>query len=130
MVSKEGRFKLLDFGIAKLLAGDEAGGGAPTQLTRDAGRIFTPAFAAPEQITGESVTTATDVYALGALLYLLLARRHPTGSPGASPVDLLRGALETEPRRLSEGTHDPRLRRELRGDLEIIVAKALEKGPE
>jgi tetratricopeptide (TPR) repeat protein len=130
MVSKEGRVKLLDFGIAKLLAGDEAGGGAPTQLTRDAGRIFTPAFAAPEQITGESVTTATDVYALGALLYLLLARRHPTGSPGDSPVDLLRGILETEPGCLSGGVHDPRLRRELRGDLEIIVAKSLKKRPE
>jgi serine/threonine protein kinase/Flp pilus assembly protein TadD len=129
MVSKEGRVKLLDFGIAKLLAGDEAGHSALTQLTRDAGRVFTPAFAAPEQVTGESVTTATDIYALGALLYLLLAGRHPTGKPGGSPVDLLRGILETEPGRLSDGVHDPRLRRELQGDLEIIVAKALKKNP-
>jgi len=130
MVSKEGRVKLLDFGIAKLLAGDDIGDDAPTQLTRDAGRAFTPAFAAPEQVTGESVTTATDVYALSALLYLLLAGRHPTGKPGASPVDLLRATLETEPDRLSDGVHDPRLRRELRGDLETIVAKALKKRPE
>lgn len=129
MVSKDGRVKLLDFGIAKLLEGD-AGDGAPTWLTREAGRAFTPAFAAPEQILGESVTTATDVYALGALLYLLLAGRHPAGETGASPASLIRSILETEPARLSEVVPDPRLRRELRGDLEIIVAKALKKRPE
>jgi eukaryotic-like serine/threonine-protein kinase len=130
MVSKDGRVKLLDFGIAKLLEGDDPASAALTQLTRDAGRIFTPAFAAPEQVTGESVTTATDVYALGALLYVLLTGRHPNGKPGDSPVDLLRGILETEPARLSDAVHDPHLRRELRGDLEIIVAKALKKRPE
>ncbi len=131
MVSKGGQVKLLDFGIAKLLEGDDAGASsALTQLTRDAARLFTPAFAAPEQVTGESVTTATDVYALGALLYLLLTGRHPIGRPGASPVDLLRGILETQPGRLSDGVQDPRLRRELQGDLEIIVAKALKKRPE
>ena len=129
MVSKDGRVKLLDFGIAKLLEGDDAGDGAPTWLTREAGRAFTPAFAAPEQVTGESVTTATDIYALGGLLYLLLAGRHPAGEPGASPADLVRAILETEPDRLSDGVHDQRLRRELRGDLEIIVAKALKKNP-
>jgi serine/threonine protein kinase/Tfp pilus assembly protein PilF len=117
MVSKDGRVKLLDFGIAKLLG--EAGEGEPTQLTRDIGRVFTPAFAAPEQVKGESVTTATDVYALGALLYLLLTGRHPIGKPGASPVDLLRATLETEPDRL------PGL-----GDLDVIIAKALKKRPE
>ncbi|HSF43172.1 MAG TPA: serine/threonine-protein kinase, partial [Thermoanaerobaculia bacterium] len=129
MVSKEGKVKLLDFGIAKLLEGD-AEDGAPTWLTREAGRAFTPAFAAPEQVLGESVTTATDVYALGALLYLLLAGRHPAGPPGASPAGLIRAILETEPGRLSEGVHDQHLRRELRGDLEVIVAKALKKRPE
>jgi serine/threonine protein kinase/Tfp pilus assembly protein PilF len=128
MVSREGRVKLLDFGIAKLLEDD--GDGAPTWLTREAGRAFTPAFAAPEQVTGESVTTATDVYALGALLYLLLAGRHPAGPPGASPAGLLRAILETEPEPLSEVVHDQGLRRELRGDLEIIVAKTLKKRPE
>ena len=99
MVSKDGRVKLLDFGIAKLLEGD-AEDGAPTHLTREAGRAFTPAFAAPEQIAGECVTTATDVYALGALL---------------------RAILET-------GPEHPR--RELRGDLGTIIAKALKERPE
>ena len=153
MVSTEGRVKLLDFGIAKLLEGD-AEDGAPTQLTREAGRAFTPAFAAPEQVLGERVTTATDVYALGALLYLLLAGRHPAGNPGTSPADLLKAILETDPYRPSDVVFDPRseptgthsgtvahraaqrastperLRRELRGDLDTIVAKALKKRPE
>ena len=138
MVSKEGRVKLLDFGIAKLLEGED---GAPTQLTRDLGHAFTPAFAAPEQVLGESVTTATDVYALGALLYLLLAGRHPAGGPGTTPAEMLRAILETDPERPSDGVGDPhiaarrastpeRLRRDLRGDLDTIVAKALKKRPE
>ncbi len=147
MVSKDGRVKLLDFGIAKLLEGED---GAPTQLTRDARQAFTPAFAAPEQVLGESVTTATDVYALGALLYLLLAGRHPAGGPGASPAEMLRSILETDPDRPSHVVRDTRarpteeqaktalersstperLRRELRGDLDLIVAKALKKRPQ
>ncbi len=129
MVSKEGWVKLLDFGIAKLL--EEGGTGEFALLTRDAARIFTPAFAAPEQVTGEDVTTATDVYSLGALLYLLLTGCHPTGDPGASPVELFHAILKTEPELMStrEGLPD-RLRRELRGDLDTIVAKALKKRPE
>jgi len=138
MVSKEGRVKLLDFGIAKLL---DTESGAATLLTRDAGHAFTPAFAAPEQILGESVSTATDVYALGALLYLLLSGRHPAGGPGTKPAEMLRAILETDPVRPSDGMTDPRvatqrgttperLRRELRGDLDTIVAKALKKRPE
>jgi serine/threonine protein kinase/Flp pilus assembly protein TadD len=138
MVSKEGRVKLLDFGIAKLL---DAESGAATLLTRDAGHAFTPAFAAPEQILGESVSTATDVYALGALLYLLLSGRHPAGGPGTKPAEMLRAILETDPVRPSDGVTDSRvakergttperLRRELRGDLDTIVAKALKKRPE
>jgi eukaryotic-like serine/threonine-protein kinase len=104
MVSKEGQVKLLDFGIAKLLAEDDDG--APTCLTKEEERAFTPAFAAPEQLTGESVTTATDVYALGVLLYLLLSGRHPAATSKASPADLLRD------------------------DLDLIAAKALKKRPE
>src|SRR6185436_6093228 len=95
-----GQVKLLDFGIAKLLAGEE--GEAPTQLTRDAERFFTPAYAAPEQVTGEPVTTATDVYALGALLYLLLTGRPPAGEAGSSPALLLRAIVEGEPERPSD----------------------------
>ena len=138
MVSTEGQVKLLDFGIAKLLEAD-TGDGPPTAVTLAAGRAFTPAFAAPEQVLGERVTTATDVYALGALLYLLLSGRHPTGPSTAAPAAVLRAILETVPDRLSDAVDEraaqrastpERLRRELRGDLDTIVAKALKKRPE
>jgi len=146
MVDKSGQAKLLDFGIAKLLEG-EGEAGAATALTREGGRALTPEFAAPEQITGGAVTTATDVYALGILLYVLLTGRHPAGAAVSSPVDLLRGILEAEPERPSTVVADARaqtaeemrshaaarettpeaLSRLLRGDLDTIVAKALKK---
>jgi serine/threonine protein kinase/Tfp pilus assembly protein PilF len=148
LVSSTGEVKLLDFGIAKLLEGDTLG--EATALTREAGRAFTPEYAAPEQVTGEPVTTATDVYSLGALLYLLLAGRHPAGEARRSPADLLRAIVDTEPPRLSAAVVDRRtqaprtltdnaarrsttphrLRRLVRGDLDTIVAKALKKRPE
>ncbi|MBV9610799.1 MAG: protein kinase, partial [Acidobacteria bacterium] len=84
LVSNDGRVKLLDFGIAKLLEG-EGQAGAATLLTREAGGALTPAYAAPEQLSGGSVTTATDVYALGMLLYVLLTGQHPAGAGPHSP---------------------------------------------
>ena len=80
LVTAQGQVKLLDFGIGKLLA--EQNTAAPaTELTQLAGRAFTPDYAAPEQVQDGDVTTATDVYALGVLLYELLAGRHPTALP-------------------------------------------------
>ena len=136
LVGKDGQVRLLDFGIAKLLEeGDEAG--LETALTREGGRAFTPEFAAPEQLTGGVVTTATDVHALGTLLYLLLAGAHPAGAARSNPAQLLKAIVDTQPRRPSEAataadaaarsTSVEGLRRELRGDLDTIVAKALKK---
>jgi serine/threonine-protein kinase len=145
LVSNNGTVKLLDFGIAKLLegVGQEA---AATVLTREAGSPLTPEYAAPEQLTGAAVTTATDVYGLGVLLYILLTGRHPAGHATHSPAELLKAIVETEPPRPSEvvtakstqstdGTgrssiHAERLRRQLRGDLDTIIIKALKKNPE
>jgi eukaryotic-like serine/threonine-protein kinase len=127
LVDRGGHVKLLDFGIAKLLEG-EGEEGAETALTREGGRALTPEFAAPEQLTGGAVTTATDVFALGTLLYLLLTGRHPTGAARQSTAELVRAIVETEPDRASEAAPES-LRRALKGDLDTIVAKSLKKNP-
>jgi len=141
-VTAGGDVKLLDFGIAKLLEG-EGQTGAATLLTHEGGSALTPHYAAPEQLTGQPVTTATDVYALGVLLYLLLSGRHPVGSGLRSPAELVKAVLDLEPPRASEATTadnskliaerrdatPDKLRRQLRGDLDTIVGKALKKDP-
>jgi tetratricopeptide (TPR) repeat protein len=118
LVTPEGQVKLVDFGIAKLLD-DGAGSAAPAGLTQVAGHAFTPDFAAPEQVQGGEVTVATDVYALGVLLYVLLTGRHPTAGGDTSPLDRLRAIVDIDPARSSA----------LRGDLGNIVLKALKKAP-
>jgi eukaryotic-like serine/threonine-protein kinase len=130
LVGSDGRVTLLDFGIAKLLEG-EAVGGEATALTRDGGRALTPEYAAPEQVTGGAVTTATDVYALGTLLYVLLAGRHPAEESLSSTAALIRAIMDTDPPRLSDAANlsDAR-RRRLVGDCDTIAAKALKKRPE
>ena len=145
LVSKDGQVKLLDFGIAKLLEG-EGQEGAATLLTREAGSALTPEYAAPEQVTGAPVTTATDVYGLGVLLYVLLTGQHPAGPGQHSPAELLKAITETDPPRPSDvvvsaaGQAAPsaanraisadKLSRQLRGDLDTIAAKALKKNPQ
>jgi serine/threonine protein kinase/uncharacterized protein HemY len=150
LVSIDGQVKLLDFGIAKLLEGDSPWDGLRAgetgALTRDGGKVLTPEYAAPEQIAGGQVTTATDIYALGVVLYVLLTGQHPAGEAVRSPASLIRAIIEVEPRRVSDavvattdpadglpdhaalcGTTAARLRRTLRGDLDTIVGKALKK---
>ena len=137
LVTAGGDVKLLDFGIAKLLADATQAqeGAAATELTQRAGSAFTPQFAAPEQVQQADVTTATDVYALGVLLYLLLAGSHPTADDAQTQLDRLKAVVEHVPRRLSDvaaGQPDAviaRQARRLRGDLDTIVAKALKKAP-
>jgi Tfp pilus assembly protein PilF len=123
LVTPAGRVKLLDFGIAKLLSGEAGPGQTDTRLP-----VMTPEFAAPEQVRGEAVSTATDVYALGVLLYLLLTRQYPYQVRDKSLAELTRIVCEAEPPRPS--TRGPEsLRRQLRGDLDLIVLTALHKDP-
>src|SRR5215831_3641580 len=119
LVQADGQVKLLDFGIAKLLEQDAETVG---------GSALTPEYAAPEQVTGGPITTATDVYALGILLHVLLVGRHPFEAARRSPADLLKAIVDDEPPCLSDAAPEG-LRRVLKGDLDTIVAKALKKNP-
>lgn len=151
-VSGDGRVKLLDFGVAKLLA--SAPGPVDQPLTRAGARPMTPEYASPEQVLGEPLTTASDVYSLGVLLYELLTGRRPYYLTTDSPGELWEVVCSREAERPSavvarpfpsvagtalasatpgdaaraRGFSPERLRRALRGDLDAIVMMALRKG--
>jgi serine/threonine protein kinase len=124
-VTREGTVKLLDFGIAKLLTQD--GDAAFTQTGTQA---LTPQYAAPEQLLGRPVTTATDVYALGLVLYVLLTGAHPLGSGARSTPELIHAVVQEEaPRPSTVAGGAISRRRALEGDLDTILGKALKKDP-
>ena len=155
LVTDEGAPKLLDFGIAKLT---DPHGAATDGLTREGAAIMTPANAAPEQLLNKTVTTATDTYGLGLLLYRLLAGIRPHDMTGLSPAQYARIVTEQEPARPSvqlqreaaeanrsgsgialatiertafdRSTSIDRLVRRLRGDVDTIIMNTLHKEPE
>ena len=126
LVTEEGEVRLLDFGIAKLLEHGEA---KETVLTEFAGRALTPDYASPEQIAGQPITIASDVYSLGVLLYELVTGERPYKLKRDSRGALEDAILETEPARPSEVVEKASLRKRLRGDMDTIVLKALKKVP-
>jgi tetratricopeptide (TPR) repeat protein len=131
LVDDEGRVRLLDFGIAKAL--DPVGGGADAGATLVGERPFTPHYASPEQVRGDLVGTATDVYSLGVVLYVLLTGQRPYGRHATTAAEAARAVLEEQPTRpsmlaLADGAW-ARTRRLLAGDLDNIVLKALAKVP-
>lgn len=121
LVTPDGSVKLLDFGIGKLLQE-----GRPSDTTFTDGGAMTPEYAAPELVKGERVSTATDVYSLAVLLYQLLSGRHPTNEGVQGLNEQLRAIVDVEPKPLSAVTGR---RRDLRGDLDLILARALKKSP-
>lgn len=129
LVNGEGNPKLLDFGIAKMLSGGNEGFVTATRQL-----ILTPEYSSPEQLRGEQLTTASDIYSLGVLLYQLLTGVLPYKINGASFGEVLRVVCETEaPRPSVLKNHDgapPINPRDLRGDIENIVLKAIRKEPE
>ena len=131
LVTPEGDPKLLDFGVAKILPGGERE--ETLVLTRAEGAPLTLASAAPEQVSGGQITTATDTYALGLLLYRLLTGVSAYDVPTSPIAEAVRVICERVPPAPSEAIPEngfaERWRRKLRGDLDNIALKALRKDP-
>ncbi|HNP64944.1 MAG TPA: serine/threonine-protein kinase [Woeseiaceae bacterium] len=142
LVDNSGEPKLLDFGIAKLLENSSVH--QTVAVTREGMRAMTPEYASPEQVRGEAISVATDVYALGVLLYRLMTGQSPYGVSTAVPREYEVAILDNEPRRPStvvtlpdteadvgtrRATSAHRLQRSLAGDLDNIVLHALHKEP-
>ena len=127
LVSSEGQVKLLDFGIAKLIDAERA------QLTVTAAVPLTPVCASPEQLSGGPITTATDVYALGLLLFELLTGKHPWVGPNMPMLQAMRTLMQrTAPlasRAAASAARSPVPEKLIRGDLDAIIAKALREEP-
>jgi serine/threonine-protein kinase len=139
LVTADGAVKLLDFGIAKVL--EESPGGAGEAITETGLRAFTTGFASPEQVRGQPISTASDVYSLGVVLYLLLAGRLPFEVGDLTPTEAIRRICDEPPLPPSRVVTDDAARergragkgalaRELAGELDDIVLTALRKEPE
>lgn len=130
LVTPDGQPKLLDFGVARLVdALEESGDGGGPQRTQNL-PLMTPAYASPEQLSGERAGLASDVYTLGVILYELLAGRLPLETEGLSSGQVVRLVTQDVPPAPSAAVEDGARRRSLKGDLDVIVSTALRKEPD
>lgn len=127
LVTKDGEPKLLDFGLAKLIDENIASDLAETQT---AFRALTPAYASPEQLKNEPITTASDIYSLGVVLYELLTNERPFHFEGKSLDEIIRTVAQNAPRLPSSNPRSAIRNPQLKGDLDNIVLMALRKEPE
>jgi serine/threonine-protein kinase len=132
LVTPDGRVKLLDFGIAKLLSAETEG--QLTQLTRLGGCVATPDYAAPEQLAGEPITVGVDLYALGVILHEILTGRRPSrgnrhGLYDATDIARASSCIDPEHAATVGGLDERQLRRSLTGDLDAIICKSLDYDP-
>jgi serine/threonine-protein kinase len=128
LVTGDGQVRLLDFGIAKLMQGEREAA-ASTELTQFAGRALTLRYASPEQVRGEALGTATDVYSLGVVAFEVLAGVGPYAAPPHAPAELQASIERGDLPRASDRAPDPPTRLALRGDLDAVLAKALAHQP-
>ncbi|MEO6277228.1 serine/threonine-protein kinase [Roseateles sp.] len=124
LVTPDGQVKLLDFGIAKLLEGDRT---RETALTELGGRALTLDYASPEQIRGEPLGTASDVYSMAVVAYELLAGARPYRLKRGTPAEIEEAIATDEPRLASDAATTPDARKALRGDLDAILNRGLKK---
>jgi serine/threonine protein kinase len=124
LVTSDGQVKLLDFGIAKLLEGDRT---RETALTQFGGRALTLDYASPEQICGEPLGTASDVYSMAVVAYEVLAGARPYRLKRGTPAEIEEAIATAEPRLASDAATTPEARRALRGDLDAILNRGLKK---
>ena len=137
LVTKDGTPKLLDFGIAKLLD-PEGKAGERLSVTHPDARPMTPMYASPEQVRGDPVTTSSDIYSAGILLYQLLTGALPYKFTGGTAAAIERTICDTVPTRPSDAElqrespneSDDKIRKKLRGDIDMILLMALRKEPE
>ena len=130
LVGEDGSPKLLDFGIAKFMDPDD---GNQLAMTKPTERLMTPEYASPEQLRGEPITTATDVYGLGVLLYEMLSEKHPFGEHLGNPAEMIRQICEVDPQPPSAVASPQGKARQLgksKTELDQIVLMALRKEPE
>jgi len=126
LVTADGNVKLLDFGIAKLIAPDRE---AERNLTRTGVRLLTPDYASPEQVRGDAVTPASDVWSLGVVLFELVSGRLPFGDEKADTFEIERRVLEASPRPPSTVAIDDTIRRRVRGDIDAIALRCMRREP-